>query len=372
MRKDKQKLCVIYNTAPRYREAIFQAIDKEYECDWYFGKTKSDIKEMDLSLLKRTKYYKTFGNPNKVCVKVGVLKLLFKKEYQRFFILAEVRSLTDWVFFFLAYLLFPKKKVYVWTHGWYGREKGFDAKMKLWLYNHVDGTFVYGDRAKSLLIAQGIPESKLFVIYNSLQYDDHINLRATLQTSDIYKEHFQNNYPVIVVIGRLNMRKKLDLLLKSLEILKTRGESYNVIFIGDGEDRQSLEKLTYKLDLNNNVWFYGACYNELENANLIINADLCVVPGDIGLTAIHVMTFGIPVITHDLFSSQGPEFEVIKEGVTGSFFEYDNTEDLANKISLWFTKNINNRHNVRLACYEEIDSKWNPVYQMKVITENLR
>ena len=52
-----QKLCVIYNTAPRYREAVFRAIDKEYDCDWYFGETKSDIKEMDTSLLKNVTYY---------------------------------------------------------------------------------------------------------------------------------------------------------------------------------------------------------------------------------------------------------------------------------------------------------------------------
>ena len=60
-----QKLCVIYNTAPRYREAVFRAIDKEYDCDWYFGETKSDIKEMDTSLLKNVTYYKTYGNPQK-------------------------------------------------------------------------------------------------------------------------------------------------------------------------------------------------------------------------------------------------------------------------------------------------------------------
>ena len=39
-----KKLCLIYNTAPRYREAIYQAIDNEYDSDWYFGKTKTDIK----------------------------------------------------------------------------------------------------------------------------------------------------------------------------------------------------------------------------------------------------------------------------------------------------------------------------------------
>lgn len=61
----KQKLVLIYNTAPRYREAIFRAIDQEYDCEWYFGETKTDIKEMDLPLLKNAHYYKYCGNPTK-------------------------------------------------------------------------------------------------------------------------------------------------------------------------------------------------------------------------------------------------------------------------------------------------------------------
>ena len=60
-----QKLCLIYNTAPRYRDAVFRAIDFEYDCDWFFGETKTDIKEMDTTQLKNVRYYKTIGNPSK-------------------------------------------------------------------------------------------------------------------------------------------------------------------------------------------------------------------------------------------------------------------------------------------------------------------
>lgn len=59
--------------------------------------------------------------------------------------------------------------------------------MKLWLYRHAVGTFVYGDRAKRLLIEQGIPEDKLFAIHNSLDYDTQKTLRKSIQTLDIYK-----------------------------------------------------------------------------------------------------------------------------------------------------------------------------------------
>lgn len=61
----------IYNTAPHYREAIFRAIDAEYDCDLYFGHTKSDIKEMDTLQLKIVAYYRTIGNAGKRYFKWG-------------------------------------------------------------------------------------------------------------------------------------------------------------------------------------------------------------------------------------------------------------------------------------------------------------
>ena len=110
------KLCLIFNSAPRYREAIFKAIDQDYDCDWYFGPTKSDIKEMDISLLKNVKYYKTYGNPQKWYFKRHYLRLLFKKKYQSYFMIAETRSISDWLFFLFASLFFPKKRRSLFGH----------------------------------------------------------------------------------------------------------------------------------------------------------------------------------------------------------------------------------------------------------------
>lgn len=367
-----QKLCLIYNTAPRYREAVFRMIDAEYDCDWYFGETKTDIIEMDTSILRNVKYYKSIGNPNKIYWKRGILKLLFKKEYKNFFILAEVRSVTDWLFFWLAATFFPNKKIYVWTHGWYGKETDINAKMKLWLYQHVAGTFVYGDRAKKLLTEKGISENKIFAIHNSLDYDKHKSLRENIELSSIYRDHFKNSYPTIIFIGRLTKVKKLDMVIDALSILKKQGECYNLVFVGDGIERGYLENKTVTMHLQNNVWFYGACYDEKKNAELIYNADLCVSPGNVGLTAIHSLAFGCPVITHDCFEWQMPEFEAIQTSLTGDFFKQGDTEDLTRVISLWFADKKEKRDEVRKMCFNVIDTYWNPYYQMDVIRENLK
>lgn len=367
----KKKLCLIYNTAPLYREAIFQMIDAEYDCDWYFGPKRLGIEEMDMNKLKNVSHIKHFGNPNKLIVKLGMLHLLFKKKYQTYFMLAETRSITDWLFFWMASMFFPRKKVYIWVHGWYGKEVGLDAKLKLWLYNHVAGTFVYSNYARELLIKEGIPADKLFTIHNSLHYDQQKALRESINPSEIYKRHFGNNNFVIIFIGRLTKVKQLDMLVNAVADLNKQGQPTNLVFVGDGVERENLESQVKELAIQETVWFYGACYDERTNAELIHNADLCVAPGNVGLTAMHTMVFGTPVISHNEFKWQMPEFEAIHPGETGDFFNYKDKDSLTMTIAKWFNEKKNKRDEVRKACFKEIDTHWNPDFQMNVIRKNL-
>ena len=129
--------------------------------------------------------------------------------------------------------------------------------------------------------------------------------------------------------------------------------------------------MTENLGLSDRVWFYGACYDEAELSKMIYNADLCVSPGNVGLTAMHSMVFGTPVVTHNDFAHQMPEFEAIRVGETGCFFEEGNVDSLALNISIWFETHENQREEVRKACYKEIDTQWTPRFQIDVLKKHL-
>lgn len=364
------KLVLVFNSAPRYRESIYRAIDMEYDCEWYFGESNTDIMQMDLSLLKRTHCYKCIGNPQKLYWKVNVISLLFKKRNKTFFMLAESRSVTDYLFFWLSRII--NKKVYVWTHGCYGKESNLELALKKWQYNHVDGVFVYSNYSRDIMIKEGIHAENIFTIHNSLHYEEQKSLRLSLRPSDVYKKHFGNDNNTIIFIGRLTKVKKLDLLLEALYKLKRTGKECNLVLIGDGIERNNLEAKIESMSMQNNVWIYGACYDEKQNAELIYNADLCVSPGNVGLTAIHALMFGCPVITHNDYKWQMPEFEAIQAGVTGDFFDKDNVSDMSNTIIRWFEEKSGKRDEVRLACYDIIDTQWNPYFQIEVIKKNLK
>lgn len=123
----------------------------------------------------------------------------------------------------------------------------------------------------------------------------------------------------------------------------------------------------WHLGLKHSFWFYGASYDEKSTGKLLYNADICVSPGSIGLTAIHSLVYGTPVITHSHFSSQGPEFEVIEQGKTGSFFEKDNVDELAECIINWLLNNKGKRREVRMDCYRKIDQSYTPMKELEIL-----
>ncbi|GHT50812.1 hypothetical protein FACS189440_18880 [Bacteroidia bacterium] len=361
------RICLIYNYAQHYRKNIFSLIDKEFLCDFYFGDDMGDVKKMDYSLLQNN----VIEVKNKMLLsrihwQVGVWKLIFKKEYSHFILLGQVDSLSTWIFVLLS-VFFSQKKIYFWMHGWYGNETKVKKMIKRVFLSFTDGVFLYGDYAKNLMIKEGIPASKLHVIYNSLDYDAQISVRNSLKESNIYTKYFNNNYPNLIFIGRLTDVKKLPLLIEAINIAKQCTEYYNLTLIGDGEKRVELEGLVQKYGLTNHVCFYGSCYDEQEIAELVYNADLCVSPGNVGLTAMHAMAYGTPVLTHDNYPYQMPEFEAIKEGRTGYFFEYDNVYSLSQRIQDCIGLTIHNRQEIRNNCFRVIDEKYNPYEQIKTI-----
>lgn len=358
------KLCLISLTASHYRKLIYSLMDAQLGCDFIFGKQETTVKQLDITQLRKAQYIPNEPIGTGRWYKMpGAQKLM--KGYD--VVINDMGILCTSSWWYMLQSKFHKQKVYLWDHGWYGREGFFKKWMKRVYFGLADGAFIYGDHARNLMIENGFDGSKLHVIHNSLDYDAQLVLRNKIRPSGIYTEHFGNTNPVLVMIGRLNLRKHLDMLIYAIEKLSTQGKLYNVVLIGDGEDRNKLEKLAKERDVENQVWFYGACYDEKTNAELIYNADMCVVPGDIGLTAMHSMMFGCPAMSHNYYPNQGPEFEAIQEGKTGTFFEHGSIDSLAESISRWFAEKISCREEVRQSCYKEVDENWNPHKQIEII-----
>lgn len=363
-----KKICLIYNYAQHYRLGIFKLMDDELDCDFYFGDKMGDVKKIDYSELKGFKdelqNRSLFGN---FYWQSGAVSIFFNK-YKKFIILGEYYNISTWLILFLS--LFTSKKIYLWSHGWYGKETMPIKIIKKIFFSMSNGVLLYGDYAKRLMIEEGFKSSKLHVIYNSLNYNQQIKIRKDFKISDLYSHHFGNEFPVLIFIGRLTKIKKLHYILESQYKLKERGFLTNLVIIGDGEEMDFLKSKVNEYGLDNFVWFVGKLYDEKAIANYIGNADLCVSPGNVGLTAMHSLMYGTPVITHDNFAFQMPEYEAIQVNRTGMFFKYENTDSLSSEIFKWFQNN-KNREKIRDYCYQTIDEKFNPNYQISELKKIL-
>lgn len=366
------KLCVVYNFAQLYREPIFKAIDSEWDCDWYFGRNTTDIKGMPEDALKHTTFVDNKFLVGPICWQSGIGHLMRDKRYDRYLMLGEPMCLSTWWNLIQRRLFYRKKRVYLWTHGWYGRE-GFAKKwIKRAFFGLADHVFTYGDYARQQAILQGFDGSKITPIHNSLNYENQKRLREGITDTAIFRNHFGNDDPTLLFVGRLTKVKRIDMLVEALDLLRQRGINANLALIGDGSETESLRQLVKEKGLDKRVWFYGACYDDSRNAALIYNADLCVAPGNVGLTAMHSMAFGTPVLTHDNFKMQMPEFEAIAPGKTGSFFAYGSVESMADEIARWLSAHTADRDAIRRACYNEIESSWSVPFQMNVLRSKIK
>ncbi len=360
------KLCLIYNFAQHYRTGIFRLISEHYDSDFFFGDSMGDVKKMNYSLLRGNVTEMHIKRGHGLSWQSGVVGLL-RKPYTHYLLLGDTRSVSTWLFLLLS-IFHPKKKIYLWTHGWYGKENGLVRGMKKLFFRLPNGgTFLYGNYARELMIKEGFDCSKLYTIHNSLDYDRQQAIRKELSSQPIYSEHFGNKDPVLAFIGRLTPVKKLNMILDALDICRKRGHSFNLVIIGTGSEENALKEKTASLGLQSQVWFYGPCYDESQIGNLIYNADLCVSPGNVGLTAMHTLVYGTPVLTHNDFPHQMPEFEAIRQDATGAFFKYGDINSLAEEVMAWFEKHSGDRQQIRENCFNEIDTQWTPQFQLKVL-----
>lgn len=359
----KRKICFFNSGAVHYRMAIYKLLDQRMGVEFYFGDNrKGGNKGIDYTSLEHFKglLHNIYIGP--LYWQRGALSLL--RKYSIIFTTGDTYAISTWVVLLLAKLL--RKPVFLWTIGAMGDEKWFERLVIRFKAALVTGTLVYGQRAKDYMVKYGANPKKIDLVYNSLDYERQIEVRKDIRPSSVFRDHFNNDNPNLVFIGRLAIRRKLDMLVNAAAILRNRGKEVNVTFIGAGPALDLIKRTTDETAMTERVWLYGPLYDEARIAEFLYNADLVVSPGGMGLAVMHAFTFGCPVITHDNFSNLGPECEAIVPGETGLLFRENDTDDLARAIEEWLDEH-KDRDAVRKQCYQIIERDWTPERQYQII-----
>ena len=256
-------------------------------------------------------------------------------------------------------------KVIYWGHGLYGSEKRLKKFFRLLFLSLADHNLVYEKNSEKNLLNNGFDKVKTSVVYNSINFYKQRDLFNKL-IDNKPKKIFNNDYPVLLFIGRLTKSKKINQLI-DLTLQLNKSSNFNLLIVGEGKEKKRLETQARELIIQEKCLFYGKCYDEDILSKLIYMSDLTVSPGNVGLTAIHSLSYGTPVCSHSNLINQMPEAEAIKEGDNGFLFKEDDIQDMIFKIQAWFSTNKRDKKDIR----KIIDEVYNPDYQIKVILNSL-
>ena len=312
----------------------------------------------------------------------GVIRAALGTTYDTLVIWGDFMMLSHWVAALACRL--RRKRCLMWTHGVYGREGRLKYFVRVSFYRLASALLLYGNRSRHLLRDSGYPARDLYVIYNSLDHARQRQVRAALtddQLARARRELFPDAAPgfrLLLYVSRLIPEKSVDLLLATLAELRRTSDrdagpatDYRLAIVGAGPERAALEEQTCALGLADHVRFLGELYAEEVLGELFATADLCVSPGNVGLTAMHALVYGTPVATHSAAAYQGPEAEVISHLYNGVLFQRGSVEDLARQIRAWFVLDLA-RSEIRRRCHDLVDRYYQPDLQRDVFRAALR
>ena len=343
-------------------------MDKGMSCDFYFGDSVFEpLKQFQPEELQG--FRRMFHT-----VKSGFKDYKWHKgigclfhDYKDYLVTGQIDYIANWLL--IIYSKLTGRHICCWTHGIKSSEmqKPLSRRIYRLFFKSMSHVFLYNHYSIAMMKELGIKEEKMHVIHNSMDTEQQTLYYRESVESDIYTKHFGNNCPTVIYIGRIQAYKKLDLLIDAIALTNMKASAVNLVIVGAPTDDFSLEDKIAKSGQQNHVWLFGPCFDEKLNAELIYNAKACVCPASVGLTAVHALSYGTPVITNDDFDTQGPEFEAIKDGVTGSFYEADNALSLAKEIEKWTRLDKAERSECRTRARREIESQWSTEYQMNIL-----
>lgn len=211
--------------------------------------------------------------------------------------------------------------VYTWHEVWddywyeYMGKAGFFGKMVEIAVSKISGNNIaVSGWTQKRLQALGVPEKRISVVPNGIDLQEICKLEL-----EVGKHLVGSGGKVydIIFAGRLIKDKHVDVLLRTLPLLKADHPGITCCIVGDGPEKEDLMKLSNEMGICNNVEFAGFQeYNALIRKLQV--SKVFVLPSSregFGMVVIEAFACGVPVVTvkERYNASQG----LVEDGVDG-------------------------------------------------------
>jgi len=203
--------------------------------------------------------------------------------------------------------------------------------LEKWFYAYVhDAHVCYVERAYELYPTYGVNPKSIFITYNSPDTD------FLLETNEKAKQLapvLPYNPYRLIHIGRLVDWKRVDLIIRAVNILKEKFPEVELLVAGFGPQEEEWQKLAVALGVQDRVIFLGGVYDYLRLGQYLHSSSIYVLGGMGGLSINDAMCFEKPIVCS---ICDGTEVKLVKDGINGFYFKEGDFNDLAAKIEKIF------------------------------------
>ena len=175
---------------------------------------------------------------------------------------------------------------------------------------------------KDSIVRHGINPKRIDILLNTIQPEDYqlpVDRNILRRELGLPEDAF-----LFITIGRLEKQKAHDILLKAFQKV-TRGD---LIIVGEGDLKDSLQKQTTTLGLDGKVFFLGV---RKDIPALLNSSDCFVFPSrweGVGIVMLEALAAGLPTIVSDFSAAK----EIITNGSDGLIVPIENVEQLAEQM----------------------------------------
>lgn len=183
-----------------------------------------------------------------------------------------------------------------------------------------DNVIAMSQTTKSKLVSSGIDPDRIEVVYGGVDLESIENISPGGKFSK----------PTICTAARLVPYKHIDDLIRAFALVKSSIHNAQLIIMGDGPQRQTLEILTTKLGVTASVQFSGGL-NHQEVLTNMKRSHVFSLPSSVegfGLASIEAAACGLPYVSADIPATR----EITREAMGGYLYPVGDYQTLAEKI----------------------------------------
>ena len=360
------KVLLIDHFLAHYRSDVYELLmnSKSYEFQFIAGDSYEEVKGVDVSQKQGYANYKyrpfSIGT-HRFYFSIGIIKHYLRNRKVTVICTGVDFHLPHTVIVFLIHRIILRRKFYWWTHGNDGNQGRIGVAIRKFFYKNATGIFAYSNEGKRNLTLMGVKDANVKVVNNSLNRNDYGFLKYDLKSkkrSDKFR---------ILYSGRITKEKRIDFLLESLAILKKQHNIEFVCRIIGGGCIDELKQQSVHFGIDENIEFLGAKYgNDVDK--YFLDSDIFVYPSGIGLSIVHALSYGLPVMTVSNSAQHGPEFELHQKGVNGDLFQREDCNGLVLKLLQWYQRIRDDNDLIIDACVQSINQKG---YLPEILARNI-